>query len=59
MADEKSSGPMTSLQGTDGKVPDQKFGKNNFLSGWGGILLIIVVIMAVLFGAYNFCNNLH
>jgi hypothetical protein len=56
MTDKKSSSPMTSLQGSDGKVPDPKFVKNNFLSGWGGILLIIVVFLAVFCGVYNTCR---
>jgi hypothetical protein len=50
MDNEEHSGPMTSLEGADGKVPDDKYGKNNFLPGPGGILLIIVAILAVVCG---------
>ncbi|MFA6471223.1 MAG: hypothetical protein WCU00_04195 [Candidatus Latescibacterota bacterium] len=50
MGDKKNSGPLTSLEGADGKVPDAKYDKNNFLPGPGGILLIIVAILAVVCG---------
>jgi hypothetical protein len=48
MGNETKSGPLTSLEGTDGKVPDPKYGKNNYLPGPGGILLIIIAIMTII-----------
>lgn len=60
MENEKRPGPTTSLMGTDGKVPDSKYGNgNNNLSGPGGIVLIIIVVLAVIAGIANSLGWLH
>ncbi|MFA6471224.1 MAG: hypothetical protein WCU00_04200 [Candidatus Latescibacterota bacterium] len=65
MDNEEHSGPLTSLEGTDGKVPDSKYDNkysNNFQSGPGGILVIAVILIFVFAIAHYFgltFNNIH
>ena len=57
MDNEEHSGPLTSLEGTDGKMPDSKYDdkySSNFQSGPGGILVIAVILIFVFAIARHF-----
>jgi hypothetical protein len=48
---------MTSLMGADGKVPDSKYSENNkFLGGPGGIMLLIIAGIVILWGFFTICR---
>jgi hypothetical protein len=54
MADGNRPGPLTSLMGANGKVPDSKFSFNKFIPGPEGIMLIIIAIIVVILAVLTF-----
>jgi len=51
--EEKYSGPVTSLQGNNGKISESNNDRKTPLSGLGGVCLIIVVLLTVILGIAN------
>ncbi len=56
MTNSNRPGPITSLMGADGKVPDSKFNLNKFLPGPETIVMLIIAIIVIFWGMFTICR---
>ncbi len=56
MRSQNRPGPITSLMGADGKVPDSKFSLNKFIPGPEVVMLLIIVVIVVVNEGCRYCS---